>query len=466
MSLELIIIRQPRGALEVEARKTFESEGGTIGRADSNSWQLPDEDRYVSSFHAQIVCDDESYYLVDVSTNGVYINDAEEPLGEGNKSIIKHGDILVIGDYEIKVCLGVVPGIVDSPFAGMTAEMKALHREGIYLQGGASIEQLQQNNGVEKGEPVDSSVSPSKDEKPEFIKLKATQEQAVLAAEIADLEQQDCVNLRVEIDNSVAADVPLTLNESSAPLNLKEESVQEVIVAVKAETSVNVIDLEPPPESRKMTTEEDNLLQERDEDESEQSYRREQADEVARLLGIPSELIGEEKVAAVVQLMAVVLKESIRGQMTSLQVRHNLKGHFHAKSTNIQASENNPLKLSVSVEEALENILVRRGRGYLPPTKTIRQGFKDIDAHQKAMPIAMESAFSHLIRRFDPAGIQDTCDKNNTGIMNSSKKARYWDAFVDMYAEQVTDNSNCYQRLFMDDFSEAYEDAVARLMLN
>jgi len=187
---------------------------------------------------------------------------------------------------------------------------------------------------------------------------------------------------------------------------------------------------------------------------------------LARLLGVPIELLGEDKAHAVIQLMAVVLKESVGGLMQSLSIRNKQKQSFHAETTTIQPTENNPLKLSVSVEEALENILLRRGRGYLPPSESIRQGFKDVDAHQQAMPVAMKTAFMHLMRKFDPEEIQQVCDNASSGGMQSSKKARYWDAFVEMYSEQVVDNPDSYKRLFMDDFSEAYQDEVLRLMLN
>jgi len=75
MPLELIIIRQPQGVSEVVLRKSFGEEGGTIGRAEGNSWILPDEDRYVSSYHARIEFDGEAFYVIDVSTNGIYLND-------------------------------------------------------------------------------------------------------------------------------------------------------------------------------------------------------------------------------------------------------------------------------------------------------------------------------------------------------------------------------------------------------
>jgi predicted component of type VI protein secretion system len=148
MSVKLSIIRQPLGETEIEYQKVFGESGGTIGRAATNSWQLPDVERYVSSQHARIDCRDGNYYVIDTSTNGIYLNDAEEPLGMGNAAVLKAGDLIVIGDYEIRVDLG-ASSLDDSPFAGMTAEMKALEKECFLSQASSSQKLLQSEKHAE-----------------------------------------------------------------------------------------------------------------------------------------------------------------------------------------------------------------------------------------------------------------------------------------------------------------------------
>ena len=46
-----------------------------------------------------------AYYLADVSTNGVYLNEEEEPLGKGNPRRLFHGDRIRMGDFEFEVTL-------------------------------------------------------------------------------------------------------------------------------------------------------------------------------------------------------------------------------------------------------------------------------------------------------------------------------------------------------------------------
>ena len=58
--------------------------GGGIGRAHDNDWVLPDPLRYLSAHHARVQFRDGSYFLVDTSTNGVFVNDGTVPIGRRN----------------------------------------------------------------------------------------------------------------------------------------------------------------------------------------------------------------------------------------------------------------------------------------------------------------------------------------------------------------------------------------------
>ena len=81
----------------------FGHNGGTIGRSLESDWVLPDGQRYLSSRHASIDFRSGSYYVVDTSTNGVYVNDGEQPVGRGNPQRLFTGDRIRIGEYEMSV---------------------------------------------------------------------------------------------------------------------------------------------------------------------------------------------------------------------------------------------------------------------------------------------------------------------------------------------------------------------------
>src|SRR5262249_21839807 len=86
-----------------EKRKTFRSAGGTIGRQPNNDLVL--SDLYVSSTHARIRYKDGAFFLEDnASSNGIRVN-GDRRLAAGESYPLKHGDLILIDPFEIRVSL-------------------------------------------------------------------------------------------------------------------------------------------------------------------------------------------------------------------------------------------------------------------------------------------------------------------------------------------------------------------------
>jgi type VI secretion system protein ImpI len=105
MPLQLEIVSDHKDMLGDDHVREFREDGGTIGRSFENDWILPDPDRFLSGKHATVDCQSGAYYLADVSSNGVYLNDAIEPLGNGNPRRLFNGDRIRMGDFEFLVTL-------------------------------------------------------------------------------------------------------------------------------------------------------------------------------------------------------------------------------------------------------------------------------------------------------------------------------------------------------------------------
>ncbi len=105
MALHLEIISEHRDIVGDDAVREFTEVGGTIGRSLQNDWILPDPDKYISGRHATIDYKGGIYYLADLSSNGVYVNDEHEPIGKGNPRRLFDGDRLHLGDFEIVVSI-------------------------------------------------------------------------------------------------------------------------------------------------------------------------------------------------------------------------------------------------------------------------------------------------------------------------------------------------------------------------
>src|SRR5476649_2659688 len=103
MALKLTIIDDQRTQPARGGSIVIGVGGGGIGRAHDNDWVLPDPQRYLSAHHARVQFRDGNFYLQDVSTNGVYVNDDMEPLAKRGSSgyLLGNGDVLRMGEYHI-----------------------------------------------------------------------------------------------------------------------------------------------------------------------------------------------------------------------------------------------------------------------------------------------------------------------------------------------------------------------------
>jgi predicted component of type VI protein secretion system len=76
----------------------------TIGRGGSNSLALVDNERMISTNHCVIEDKSGEYVMLDISTNGTFLNYGKIPIGD-NPTILSDGDIISIGPYELLIDL-------------------------------------------------------------------------------------------------------------------------------------------------------------------------------------------------------------------------------------------------------------------------------------------------------------------------------------------------------------------------
>src|SRR4051812_2505220 len=103
MAIKLRIISDQYRVLGTNRSRVFGVNGGTVGRAPDNDWVLPDPKRVVSGHHFEVQYHGGGFWLRDTSTNGVFLNEAEEPASEQGRVELRDGDRLRMGDYEILV---------------------------------------------------------------------------------------------------------------------------------------------------------------------------------------------------------------------------------------------------------------------------------------------------------------------------------------------------------------------------
>jgi type VI secretion system FHA domain protein len=160
-----------------------------------------------------------------------------------------------------------------------------------------------------------------------------------------------------------------------------------------------------------------------------------------------------------------ILRVVVSGVMDVLQARQQIKDEFRMRMTHFRAADNNPLKFSVNVDDALHNLLVKRNPAYLQPVDAFVDAFDDLRSHQIAMLAGMRVAFESMLAEFDPDRLQEEFDRqlNKGSLLSVPAKLRYWDLFRDKCRDMVKDPETSFRELFGEEFAKAYEDQLRRL---
>jgi FHA domain-containing protein/type VI secretion system protein len=157
------------------------------------------------------------------------------------------------------------------------------------------------------------------------------------------------------------------------------------------------------------------------------------------------------------------LRASLAGTMDVLRSRTVAKSELALDVTMMQERENNPLKFFPEVDMALEQMLVRPRRGYLPAIDALRGAFDDIKAHEMAMIAGMQGAVMGVLARLDPAALERSLGDKGGLSLPGQRKARLWDAMVALYQPLSRSAGDDFQRVFGESFTTAYRAQLDQL---
>lgn len=160
------------------------------------------------------------------------------------------------------------------------------------------------------------------------------------------------------------------------------------------------------------------------------------------------------------QQSAEIIEETVSRLIDLLRARTSIKNELRVQRTMIQTEANNPLKFSASATDALAAMFASNG-AFLQPVEAVRDSFDDLSDHQVAVLSGMRAGYDAMLRFFSPEQIERR--NGAQGGVFSSKGARNWDNFVEMYRQLVSDPEACYRRLFGDEFAATYESQLSEL---
>ena len=165
------------------------------------------------------------------------------------------------------------------------------------------------------------------------------------------------------------------------------------------------------------------------------------------------------------ELIGRLLREATQGTLDLLMARAMTKREVRAEATMIVGKDNNPLKFSPSADAALAHLLAPQGQGFMPPVEAMRDAYDDLRAHQFGFMAGLRAALAGLLRRFDPAVLEQRLAHKSVldSVLPMNRRGKLWDLYERLYREIASEAEDDFHTLFGREFLRAYEEQVARL---
>jgi type VI secretion system FHA domain protein len=515
-------ITSPQSTKPGSSRHTFSDDGGTIGRDTDNAWVLPHSK--VSGHHALISFRAGAFYIEDTrSTNGVRLNSSRNRISPGQPYAINDGDRILIDPYEIRVSITSDesdeyraprrrdeprsmptppsafdmsdPFELEDPFSpqpnaasGLDAPEESLGSEELDPLALLDLparrtppQHAPSAKDLERGSPLDAHFKP-----PAFVSVPSPTPAPAPARGPAP----DAMMIPDDYD-PLAPDEPSSIKVRPAPapppvrrdrpppppappsIDIFEPPRRPAPGAAVAPASspaippaapvIPVAPMTPPasiaPPAPVMPAPVTPAAPVAPAPPAPGVAALPTVNLAAVLEGAgldPSDVTPE-----LARTFGRILRVVVSGVMDVMRSRQQIKDEFRMRMTRFRTAENNPLKFSANVDDALHNLLVKRNAAYLGPVESFEDAFEDLRNHQIAMLAGMRVAFESMLAEFDPERMQEDFDRTNKGLVPA--KLRYWDLFRERRQDLLKDPEATFRKLFGEEFARAYEEQLKQL---
>jgi type VI secretion system protein len=415
MTLRLSVVSEHGVRLGTQSSRVFGVHGGSIGRGSDNEWILPDPERYLSGKHARIDFRKGSYVLVDTSSNGTFVNGAQVPLGKYHDYVLKDGDYVRLGEYEMLVSID-----KSNDFPPDDSAIVA-------YDGRAPSSAVRKSTANDLGESLDLNAlleSPA----PESMDSRVRPHDAY--------GQSTDPEVDADVDGEAAPGTPWHMMTRPVKVEGKVASVGTGAAPGGARAEAPTVF-------------------DGDLDAGFATF--------CRGAGVDARSIPPEARSAALQLAGQLLRESVIGLMDLNQNRNEFRNRFRI-ATAVDEGPESPLNFARGVDEALVRLLTtlstRSGS-----VDAIRHNFREHKAQNVATVTAMRAAFEEFLERVDPKELEERFDKaNKRAVFGASNKARYWDLYAEMFAGLAQRPADGFPHLFVETFAKAFETQLRTLV--
>ncbi|EHR70499.1 type VI secretion system FHA domain protein [Burkholderiales bacterium JOSHI_001] len=526
MRLQLVALSCPPPDQPHSIQAQFGEAGGFIGRSRTCTLPLPDPNRHISREHAEVRCRNGEFSLKVVSKlNGAQVNDT---LVEPGKAMpLADGDRILIGDYLLQARISAVAAAApasDDPFNIFASPAPAVGSQWGTLNSfnapvppalpsegpvedsmptGKLAEMLGPSAGVPAPMPPASSPDPWSDADISrmFEGLGGTPMPPPAAPSpnmdhvsgglyrVPDLQQplgganpvaefspaqgqseDDIFSVLGELTGAPAVPAPAATRVAPEPLPPVVAPAPAPAAAAAAEAAVAAA-----ASTAAVGSPVPGVVKERRASPRAPAVAATSSDSAALLailaqsMGLQPGDLDASKPEATMRVVGELLRLSLDGLYRMLEMRSQLKSELRIEDrTMIASRENNPLKHSDSVNDALTYLVDVRQHGnklFMPPAKAVEDAVWDVCAHEMALMAGTRAALLASLKLFSPDAVEGRIKKSGAldAVLPALHKSKLWERFLEMYTSLEREAEDHFDRLLNQEFAKAYSEQNKKL---
>lgn len=159
-----------------------------------------------------------------------------------------------------------------------------------------------------------------------------------------------------------------------------------------------------------------------------------------------------------------LLRRLVAGLVVMLEARARAKSQMGTQSTSLEFDGNNPIKFARTPEQALAQLLNPPERGFMPADRAVEDAFHDLQSHQVATLKAMQGALKSTLDRFSPSAIKQRAEAKGLmqRIMPGAHNAALWEAYEREFGGVAKGSDEAFMDVFAKEFRRAYEEQSAQ----
>ncbi|GAA0783497.1 hypothetical protein GCM10009077_33260 [Roseibium denhamense] len=181
-------------------------------------------------------------------------------------------------------------------------------------------------------------------------------------------------------------------------------------------------------------------------------------------LGFPNADASEADVNRLMEDVGGMVREMSVGLVALMEARKMVKSEFRMDETRIEPKENNPFKYFKVSELLLDEMLLTRTEGFLPPQQATRNAFQDLQSHTMITMSAMQRAMRLLFERLSPEALTDTADGDGAlTLRNFGGRRDKWDTARKNYELMRKEFESVMRQTISEAFVQVQEEQARRM---